>query len=187
MTDTTNHDEPKGTAAPAKVATPSLNPPPRQQSGEFVYVGCKLPHGLRMELIPSWDKLKAPPRGPRFTLKGANTIQTGGILGASQGIHPYAITQVPKDFWDQWYERYKDSDYIKNGQIFVVGKNKKDAISEAANRVNGVKTGLEALQPDGDPRIKALSDPHKPETQVVPDKEQLARLYRGMQEGDVAS
>jgi hypothetical protein len=72
--------------------------------------------------------------------------------------------------------------------VFALDR-KKDVLSEIENRVDGVKTGIEPLNPlaENDPRIMALASPGDRETKVEVDRVKLAELYRSVPDlaGDV--
>jgi hypothetical protein len=95
-----------------------------------IVVGCKLPHGLHMEL-----------NGVRVTLNGGNSSEIVGTDGVKTGI-----TVVDKDFFDQWAAIHKDAPYLKGGLIFA---NEKPANvkAEAADKED-LKTGFEGINPD---------------------------------------
>ena len=163
----------------------------RRNSTTFVYVGCKLPHGLILQLfdrepppahlsngLPNPESINWRPTGPRIELKGANSIRDDYSLRNVMRVqYPFAVTPVPKDFWDKWYERNKDLAFIRNGQVFALDR-EREVIAEGKVRESET-TGLEALRPDieNDPRM-----PNKrqlpPEQRVEADHERLAHLLR---------
>ncbi len=140
-----------------------------------VMIGCKLPHGLILELIPAPPADRTlqgfVPAGKRVTIKGANSLRTE--RRAQQGVHPFAITPVDKDFWEAWYAQHKDRDFVKNGLVFVA-KDEKDAQAMARERLPE-RTGLEGLNTDlkNEPRMPKSSNPN---TTVEADREHLKSL-----------
>jgi hypothetical protein len=122
---------------------------------EMVLVGCKLPHGLILELLdpikPGEDFMKPHAAGKQVTIKGACSLYNQ-VDKKSRSHFQYAITPVDKAFFDEWYRRNKDLDCVRNGLIFVT---EKQSIAEglAKERVD-VKTGLEPLAQQDDPRMK---------------------------------
>lgn len=140
-----------------------------------VYIGCKLSQGLVMELAePGFvlDKDGKPvitrqpaPVGERVILKGSNSLRTD--RRAAQGTHLYAITPVPRDFWNAWYAKYKDAEFVRKGFVFLASDAAqpdtalRDAQAAAKERI-GERTGMEAIALKDDPRIKALSGPTMP-------------------------
>ena len=104
-----------------------------------VTVGCKLPHGLHLDI-----------GGKRVTLKGTN---------ASNVIGGHGITEnVDKAFFDKWMSQNKESAAVKNGLIFAheAAQNTKAEAKEKKDNKNGFE-GLDpakpgpGIQPDGDP------------------------------------
>jgi hypothetical protein len=152
---------------------------------DFVWVGCKLPHGLWLEHIPvpnsdarNWNP---GPKGPRVRLNGANKAQTNQLLLVTPRVHDYGRTQVDRSFWERWLAANKDMDAVKKGFIFA--EEKKDDFKAHRNECLPEKTGLEGLTPDGDDeRIKKIEVPGLTETKVETDKEHLARLRSNMVE-----
>lgn len=144
---------------------------------EQVLIGCKLPHGLIMEIPEPGDMLRPRPVGKRVILKGANSLRTNP--NAAQGTFPYAVTSVDKEFWEAWLERHKDRPFITNELVFVA-KNEADAKSMGRERI-GERTGMEALnlEIDGkgksvDPRLAALGR-GAAHSAPTPDPESIAR------------
>jgi hypothetical protein len=166
-------------AAAAKVETVDLS-----KSADVVMVGCKLPHGLILEvpepgsmeqIDPSSGKVlriqgrKPAPVGQRYILKGANSMRT---RSGAQGQFPYAITPVPRAFWERWLARYKDADFVTKGFVFAEDS-MKDAQASAKEKLPEM-TGMEAMAQDKDPRIKARARAPNAE-EVETDQEALQR------------
>ena len=158
---------------------------------DVIYVGCKLPNGLVLELIGSGHDWKPAPTGERLVLKGANNVREPGLLG-SQGQHPYSLTAVNRSFWEQWLKANQHMPFVKNGQVFAVPETgssaaaKKSAKDMAKERMP-IKTGLEALNPAvdekgriKDERLKSVAVKGRTETQVASDPDHLASLMNGM-------
>lgn len=96
-------------------------------SARTVTVGCKLPHGLHLDL----------PGMGRVTLKGLNS---------SAIINGHGLTHnVDGEFFDAWMQIYKDHPAVVGGFIFAHVKDA-DVTAEAKDRA-GEKTGLEPLDP----------------------------------------
>lgn len=95
-------------------------------AGPTVTVGCKLPHGLHLDIGET-----------RVTLNGVNST---GIIGG------HGITEnVDKEFFDKWMEMYKKSEMVKNGLIFANEKTasvKAEAIEKKDN-----PSGFEGINP----------------------------------------
>lgn len=99
---------------------------------DLVYVGCRLPHGLHLDL-PGDGETKR-----RITLLGANK---------SRVINGAGVTPVPKDFWDEWYPKFKDAKFVKNGAVYQT-RNAADAEIEGDRRSKDT-TGFEGANPKG--------------------------------------
>jgi hypothetical protein len=129
-----------------------------------VLVGCNLPNGLIMELIEPGPMNIPAPAGKRVTLAGANSTRTDKL--ANPGVNKFAFTAVDAEFAADWFKRNKDAAFVTNGSVFM--QEKADAAKgEARDRVKSVKTGLEPLSQDKDPRIPSAAQA---------DKDQLRRL-----------
>lgn len=89
-----------------------------------ITVGCKLPHGIHMDLD-----------GKRVTLNGANSAAVIGGHGITEN--------VDKEFFDKWVGQRKDTPMIKNGLIFAHDR-AVNAQAEAKEKA-GNKTGFEGL------------------------------------------
>lgn len=153
----------------------------QQSPTVFVTVGCKLPHGLIMELIPKHDGWNPPPCGPRVTLNGANSVKRDSILRVTPRVLEYGRTQVDKSFWEQWLVQHKNDDMVKKG--FVFAEQKVSDFKAHAKEALPEKTGLEGLNPTGaDERLKKTRVPGSPETVVETDTEHLKRLREQMGE-----
>jgi hypothetical protein len=120
--------------------------------GAQVTIGCKLPNGLIMELVEQpqqKNSINPAPVGKRVKLNGANTLR---LANKNPDIGGFGETTVDEEFWNEWYKRNKDADFIKNGFIFMV-KSEAAFKTEAKDRINE-RTMLEPLNPD-----KAAKDP----------------------------
>lgn len=95
-----------------------------------VTVGCKLPHGLILDLKVGGELV-------RHTLKGANAAR---IIGG------YGITEnIPADFMEQWLKKNAKHPAVANGSIFL-HNDTKSAESIARER-REIDTGLGAIDP----------------------------------------
>jgi hypothetical protein len=156
---------------------------------DHVLVGCKLPHGLWLEIInvqpnpppglpPNMNPL---PAGPRIKLNGANSVQQQGLITRVQPlVLEYGKTVVPREHWERWLAWNKDRDFIKNGSVFVIenARDQRSFNAQAAEKLPE-KTGFEGLSPDGkDERMKKIAIPGQPETRIETDAAQVERLQR---------
>lgn len=95
--------------------------------GTKVTVGCKLPHGLHLEIGDT-----------RVTVKGANAANIIGGHGITDG--------VDKEFFDAWMALNADHPAVKNELIFAHEKDR-DTAAEAQEKVDN-KTGFEGIDPN---------------------------------------
>lgn len=71
-----------------------------------VVVGCRLPHGLIIELAQ---------KGKKDTEK----LRLAGRKHSNLKNAPYGVTAVPKDFMDEWLKRNKKFPALESGAILV--------------------------------------------------------------------
>lgn len=111
-----------------------------------IYVGCKLPNGLVMELITPHEFKQSTvpmPRDDEHTIKlnGANSQR---IARTNPAEPAYGITEVDEAFAKEWFERNAKLAFVKSGAVFMVGS--KSAFNgEVKDRMGDVHTGLEPL------------------------------------------
>jgi len=98
---------------------------------ETVVVGCKLPHGLQIDL-PISGAIE------RIHLRGNNDAR---IIGG-YGLTP----NVPADAFKQWLLNHKDFKYVRKGMVFIESDMAR-ARSRAKEMRNEAKTGMEPLNP----------------------------------------
>ncbi len=98
--------------------------------------------------------------GPTFTVRG--TSQPNGQL--PKGYRRpnieggYALTRgVPRDLWETWLAQNQDTDLVKNKVIFASPDH--DELIGLARDHEHVRSGLEPLNPDGDPRAPKSLNP----------------------------
>ena len=95
---------------------------------ETCIVGCKLPHGLNINLAGVSEPV---------VLKGANASRILGGHGMTSG--------VPKEAFAKWLADHQWLPAVRNGSVFTVD-NDKSARSVAKERRNE-RTGFEAVDP----------------------------------------
>lgn len=112
-------------------------------------VGCKLPHGLTLELRTDDGKVVG-----KHTLKGSNAARIVGGYGLTEG--------VPIAFMEEWLKRNADHSAVKAGSVFI-HTNTRGAEARAKEGRN-IRTGLEAIDPILDARAKGLTVDREAET-----------------------
>lgn len=132
-----------------------------------VTVACKLPNGLILRgfrMIESSQQVMGG--GTRMVKEAIDTGMRQVINGiASEHGKPlldpegnpinmaqsFALTyNVDADLWDLWLEQNKNSDVVKNGMIFAHAK-PIELRAEAKDK-RDLRSGLEPMNPQGDPR-----------------------------------
>lgn len=91
----------------------------------------------------------------------------GNSWAQNQGPHQqivggFAITHdVPKAFWDEWYEANKNSDYIRNELIFAHTEAR--SVTSKATDMKEVMSNIERLDPKNLPRgVQESERMHRP-------------------------
>ena len=119
------------------------------KSSDVVMVACKLPTGLVLEIVQKSETLQPLPAGQRYVLKGANSLRDDKRV--SQASHPYAVTPVPRDFWEAWLKQNADLEFVRKG--FVFAESSAERAAAKGLEMVGERTGLEALATEKDPRV----------------------------------
>jgi hypothetical protein len=102
-----------------------------ETSGATINVGCKLPHGIHMDITKHGELRK------RVTLSGTNS---------SRVIGGYGITEnVSKEFFDKWMSDHQDLPAVKNGLIFAHGQ--MASVEAKAKEKAGVVNKFEPINP----------------------------------------
>jgi hypothetical protein len=146
----------------------TLHVPPRQpatppaSSGDTVCIACKIPIGLKLRLFREEtyyenvmgggvkESVRHIPTGDEITLNGS-AINIDAMR-LNQGMDKIVVggagftLGVPKDFWDAWLAANKDTDLVRNRQVW-------SASSEAGARARAreeasIRSGLEPIDPD---------------------------------------
>ena len=107
----------------------------------IVVVGCKLPHGITIQLHEGSHGEDGKPvmvaTGAAITLKGRN---------ASNVIGGHGLTDVPADFWEAWTRQNATFAPLKAGLIFA--EPRRDRAMDRAVDQESARTGSEAIDPD---------------------------------------
>lgn len=126
-----------------------------------VTIACKQPNGLTLRVHDMVDAdepvmgggmktvKRAVPIGDRVKING--TAAPFGKRSNVEIVGGYALTRnVPADFWNRWQAENKDSPLIRNHILFAhtsAAKLRGQAVEQEE-----VRSGLEPILPDGDPR-----------------------------------
>lgn len=111
----------------------TASPENKSSSSDTVTVGCKLPHGLHLDLYNPDGTVQA-----RETVVGLNATEIVGGHGITMG--------VPKDHFERWMSLNKNHAAVKNGLIFA-HERAQNVIAEAQEKRENV-SGFEGLDPD---------------------------------------
>ena len=113
-----------------------------------ITVACKLPHGLN---------LGPGPDGRNVVLNGARHASSGAAAG-------FGLTSnIDAEWWERWKADHKGFSALANGLIFDAGR-RDHAQAESVTR-EGLKTGLERLDPDALPAGLEETDDSKKQRQ----------------------
>ncbi len=120
---------------------------------ETCVVGCKLPHGLNLDLVLKADADGKAVETQRILLKGKNSSHIIGGYGLTQG--------VPKEAFERWLAENQKRAFVRNGSVFM--ESNKERARKAADERRDERTGLEAIdplkavgvEPEGDDEKKA--------------------------------
>lgn len=138
-------------------------------SANMIAVACKMPSGHIMQLE---DKItvKEPTQGggykevvkwvPRVDASGKPcTIKLNGCA-TKFGVAPdytinqgYAITMVPLEFWNEWFDQKRDSPLLENRIIFAAER--QDQLNSMIKEEHEAKTksGFEPIDPKKPPVV----------------------------------
>lgn len=116
-------------------------------------VGCKLPHGLLIELMIG-GKLE------RVQLNGNNAKR---IIGG------YGLTQnVPLEPFQKWMAEHKDFKYVRNKHVFIeTTSDRAESMAKELRNEKSARTGMEPLNP--------FARDHKLQHGLTTDEERAAR------------
>lgn len=130
---------------------------------ETVTVACKLPSGLRLRVFDMVkvqepvlgggvrDVDRAQQTGEMVKINGYNRPTPRKSSGLPTEEPTYALTyNVPKDFWDKWYEQNRGTKLVKERLIFAAkGAENTKAIERENERR---RSGFEPLDPENLPK-----------------------------------
>lgn len=115
---------------------------------ETCVVGCKLPHGLNLDLVLAKDADGKPTKAQRILLKGKNSAHIVGGYGLTHN--------VPKEPFERWLVENSARPFVKNGSVFMQDSEKN--AKAAARERRAERTGFESIDPTSktDPRVRGL-------------------------------
>lgn len=126
-------------------------------ANENVIIGCKLPHGIHLDLYDKHNNLVA-----RHSLAGNASFSLPNPDRKFQNaplIHGDAFTSIPKEHWDAWLKIHSDHPSVLSGGIYAAAK-KEDAQAQARNH-EGDNIGFNKVDPKT-LGVEKLDDKPKP-------------------------
>lgn len=175
----------EGVEAGLEVAAPAIGAETKTNTST-VWIGCKLPRGLQLRLCkevtvdrptfggavkPTKMYMADPTRG-EVRLYGYATPY--GKIPKYTIIGDFALTEVDRDWWNEWKKQNSGFDMLKNGLIFEHGE--KSSVEAYANEHADLKCGLEPMNPAGDDRGERA--PNDNLTDVEPDTDRSKEVRR---------
>lgn len=121
-----------------------------------VHVGCNLPNGLELQLYEMKDSREMTPQGPNSIKKAFKTGKPYTLKGAARRFGAeveytitsgYAVTIIPKDFWEAWCEQNQDSALFENRGLIAGADLAEVQAKAAACKQDKIKSGLEPINP----------------------------------------
>lgn len=125
------------------------------KSATKVTVACKVPNGILLrvfDMIPTPEPVlgggsrmveQARVRGEPIRLRGPSV--PFGKSPRFQIAGGYALTSIPRDFWEEWVKQNKDSDLLAQKLVFAATTS--DDARDMADEMEEIKSGMEALDP----------------------------------------
>lgn len=147
-------------------------------AGAKVTVACKIPNGLRLRVFQMIKSQELVMGGGVREMQIANPVGEPILINGPAvpfGAIPnflivggYALTEgVDKETWDAWLAANKESQMVKNKLVFAYEKD--GMAAGAAHEHEEIRTGLEPMVPDTDPRGRSS-------LKVTQEEEQKKRL-----------
>lgn len=132
---------------------------------EFIFVGCKMPNGIWLnldayEVVSKEHGIVRREEGRKVQLKG-NAVAFGK---PDLSIDGYVFTKVDREFWDKWLETHADSPLLKDNLIKAAkSEGDKKSVSREMEKEPGQFDRL-----DTSPKGSGIRDPRAPGVKVQP-------------------
>ena len=136
-----------------------------------VTVRCKHPGGLILRVFTMEDYDVPTPAGVKTEKRAVMRGEPVRINGAGVPLMPngqpkeidylivggFALTpNVDADFWNEWVRQNKDHPMVKNN--LIAAHVSEDSARSESRKMKDLRSGLEPLVPDTDPRIPRRAD-----------------------------
>jgi hypothetical protein len=150
-----------------------------------VWVGCKLPRGLLLRLCerktidrPTFGGGVKPvtvwmPDPNRGTVRLKGYAVPFGKVPNYPIIGDFALTEVDRQWWNDWKEQNKGFEMLEKGLIFEHGE--KASVEAYANEHADLKCGLEPLDPSGDSRVEKANSENLSDIEADNDRAKQRR------------
>lgn len=136
-------------------------------SGDTVTVGCKLPHGMILQLNQMVDARepvmgggmrdtkRAVPHGARYFVRGTAHPQNEAPKAL---IHEgFALTPgIPADIWAEWCKQHADADVLDKDRPLLRAFARQSDTEAWARESRSARTGQERLNPDALPNTGSM-------------------------------
>lgn len=164
------------------------------KSRNKIAVACKLPHGIVMRLFRA-EIVRTPVMGMGVIEETRHVEDTdvGRVVLAGNAVHPmrpprhtiakgadetpftdgFAITMVDEDFWEEWKKQNHDLPALRNGLIYAAPTLERAV--DMGNERTKLRSGLEPLTPDKDPRVGRTSNPNLSAIETEEERAKKAR------------
>jgi hypothetical protein len=164
--------------APAEPSAPAIKSDTKHGASQTVWVGCKLPKGLTLELFTE-ETVDRPTFGggikpTKVFMRTGQTIRLKGYA-VPHGMVPnypiigdFGLTEVPRKFWDKFCEQNREFDMLKKGLIFAHGE--ESSTRAYAREHENLKCGLEPMMQNGDPRAEQPNSENLTDIQMDTDR-----------------
>ena len=126
-------------------------------ASDVVYVGCKMPNGVVLNLT----KYELLDKNSGMVRRIGDELETVTLKGnaVKQGVPDlsvggYVFTAVPRDFWEEWFLTHDDSSLLKDGYIMAPENTRKASEDKAKDHV--AEPGQNDRLTDRDPRVRSL-------------------------------
>ena len=157
---------PNRSVPPNQVEAPAVRGEEIPKGAKYVTVASKLPMDIEIQLC---RETTAAVTGQFGSVKETINVKTGRMYYIRGTAYPvgqppkgfpkapnmidagYALTSgIPADFWAEWLRQNQDTEMVRNGLIKAAAT-QHDVEAKAAEHAD-VQSGLQPLDPDGDPR-----------------------------------
>lgn len=150
-----------------------------------VWIGCKLPRGLKLRLCkleqidrptfggglkPTKVYMPDPSRG-EVRLKGY-AVPFGKVPNFTI-IGDFGLTEVDRTWWNEWKSQNSGFDMLTTGLIFEHGE--KASVEAYAKEHADLKCGLEPMDPTGDARAERVESDNLTDVEADTDRAKQRR------------